>query len=355
MIAPSLDILGGQSIQARRLLDEFAKSTRVEVAFLPVNPRLWRRLGSLQRVKYVRTIVTSVSYVASLLWRVPRCDLVHAFSASYYSYLLAPLPALVIAKLMGRKTLLNYRSGEAPDHLASWPLSRRSIALLADRVVVPSPYLVDVFRHYNIEAEAISNFVPLQSLRYSARPKCAPRLLSNRNLEPLYNVACILRAFALVQRSYSGAELVVVGDGSLRGELEAMTSRLGLRNVHFRGRVSSERMAQLYTDSDIFVNAPNIDNMPSSIIEAFACGLPVVTTNAGGIPYIVEHERTGLMVERNDAPALAAAVTRLLADPALALRLATAARAECESRYAWQHVRDLWESLYERLAGKTGK
>lgn len=352
LVGPSLNILGGQAVQARRLLDGLTNSKRVEVSFLAVNPQLPGIFGYLQRIKYVRTIVTTIAYLSSLLRRVPHVDVVHAYSASYYSYLLAPLPALLVAKLFGRRSLLNYRSGEAPDHLARWPLSRRTIATIPDRIVVPSGYLVEVFRRFNITAHSIVNFVPIERLPYRQRTGFSPKLLSNRNLESLYNVGCVLHAFALIQQVHPEAELLIAGDGAQRRELESLTHTLSLRNVNFLGKVPSERMGELYDRCDLYVNTPNIDNMPASIIEAFACGLPVVTTNAGGIPFIVEHERNGLMVECNDAHALAASVLRLLEDQALARRLADAAREECVTRYVWPRVQAEWENCYEHLAAR---
>ena len=109
-------------------------------------------------------------------------------------------------------------------------------------------------------------------------------------------------------------------------------------------------MPELYDRADVFINASLIDNMPLSIIEAFAAGLPVVTTGAGGIPYIVEDGRNGLVVRCDDERALAQAVLRLFGEPGLAVRLLTAARADCD-RYTWTAVRDEWLLLYQELAG----
>ncbi|MBX5480171.1 MAG: glycosyltransferase family 4 protein, partial [Pyrinomonas methylaliphatogenes] len=100
----------------------------------------------------------------------------------------------------------------------------------------------------------------------------------------------------------------------------------------------------------IFLNSPNVDNMPNSIIEAFAAGTPVVTTDAGGIPYIVTHERTGLLVPKNDHEKLAASAIRLIEDQELASRIIANARDECR-KYVWENVRHDWLNLYERLAG----
>jgi glycosyltransferase involved in cell wall biosynthesis len=180
-----------------------------------------------------------------------------------------------------------------------------------------------------------------------------PVFLANRNLEPMYDVGCVLRAFALVQARHPHARLVVAGDGSRRGELEALAASLGLRDVSFVGRIDPARMNALYDEADVYLNASEIDNAPASILEAFASGVPVVTTNAGGIPYLVEHERTGMMVERGDHAGLAAAALRLLDEPALAAALIARAGEECRARYHWAAVRDQWLDLYRSLAGRA--
>jgi glycosyltransferase involved in cell wall biosynthesis len=175
-----------------------------------------------------------------------------------------------------------------------------------------------------------------------------PHFLSNRNFEPLYNVACTLRAFARVQREYPEASLVVAGDGTQRASLEALAAELGVRNVRFAGRTPPAEMPALYDAADVYLNSPDIDNMPNSVIEAFAAGLSVVTTDAGGIPFIVRHEENGLMVRSGDDEALAAQALRLLRDERLAARLSLRARQECLERYVWPAVREAWMALYAR-------
>ena len=351
LVGPSLDILGGQAVQAARLLERLRDVPGLEVGFLPVNPRLPGPLRALQRVKYLRTLATSAAYVASLLREVPRWDVVHAFSASYWSFLLAPLPAMAVAKLYGKATVLNYRSGEADDHLRHWPRSAAAMRRLADAIAVPSGYLVAVFARHGLRARSIFNFVDLERIPFRARPAPPrPHFLSNRNFEPLYNVGCVLRAFSRVQREVPAARLTVAGYGSQDAALRALARDLGLRNVEFTGRVPPERMPALYDDADVYLNAPDIDNMPNSVIEAYAAGLPVVTTDAGGIPYIVRDGETGLMVPRGDDAALAAAALRLLREPGLAHRLAARAREECVAKYTWAAVRHEWGDLYTGIA-----
>ncbi|MGH7713434.1 MAG: glycosyltransferase family 4 protein, partial [Gemmatimonadaceae bacterium] len=321
------------------------------VSFRAVNPRLPGPLRALQRVKYLRTVVTSMAYGWSLVRSLGRYDVVHCFSASYWSFMLAPLPAMAIARLYGKAVVLNYRSGQAQDHL-----TRSSVAVrfmrLAHAIVVPSGYLVDVFSRFGLTAQSIFNFVDVDAIRYRRREQLAPVFLSNRNFEAHYNVACVLRAFARVQAELPGARLIVAGDGPQRAMLHALAGELRLHNIEWRGPVPPAAMAELYDSADVYLNAPSIDNMPNSIIEAYAAGLPIVTTDAGGIPYIVTHEQTGLIVACDDDAAIAAAALRLVREPGLALRLADAGRSECLTKYVWPAVRDEWTRLYARLSDK---
>ena len=349
LVAPSLDILGGQAVQASRLFRSLQDVPSVVVDILPINPRLPGVLRLLQRVRYLRTVVTSVRYAWTLITRLARYDIVHVFSASYFSFLLAPTPALLVGRWYGKRVVLNYRSGEAEDHLRRWGRSVLAILRRADVLVVPSGYLVEVFRRVGLGARVVGNIVDLRQFAFRERKSLRPIFLSNRNLEVHYNVACVLRAFARIQRRRPEARLIVAGDGSQRGALLRLASELGLQNVEFVGRVTPARMPALYDTADVYLNAPDVDNMPASILEAFASGLPVVTTDAGGIPHIVRHDETGLIVPRGDHDAMAAAALRLLDDPVGAYRLTCRALDECRLRYAPDVVAAEWVRLYQGL------
>jgi glycosyltransferase involved in cell wall biosynthesis len=347
--APSLDILGGQSRQAVRLIEALSREIDIQVDFIPHNPRLPGTLRRLQSIKYIRTIVTTILYWALLLERVRKYHVIHVFSASYYSYLLSAMPALVVAKIFRKKSILNYRSGEAEDHLKNWKTAIPTIRL-ADEVIVPSGYLVDVFGRYGLKAQPIHNIVELDRFEFRERRPLRPVFLTSRLLEPLYNVPCVLRAFQIIQRHRPEASLTIAADGWMRKELETLAQKLGLRNTKFVGFVAFEEMPKLYDSADIYLTATNIDNMPSSVTECMATGLNVVTTDGGGaIPYIVTNEVTGLIVPRNDHEALAAAALRLLDDDELAVTLARNAREACV-KFTWRHVRQQWVTLYEKLA-----
>lgn len=351
IVAASLDILGGQAVQAERLIRYLQDEPSLTVAFLPINPRLPRILRKLQSIKYVRTVATSIFYVLNLLREVRRYDVIHIFSASYLSFLIAPTPAILVSKLYGKTILLNYHSGEAEDHLRRWPRSTSSMLNLVNKIVVPSEYLVRVFARFGYEACSIFNIIDLKRFEFRQRMKLRPVFLSNRNLEAHYGVEDLLRAFAFIQREIPEAVLTVVGDGSKRNALENLANELQLRNTNFVGRVEHDEINRHYSAADIYLNASKIDNQPLSILEAFACGLPVVTTDAGGIPDIVTDGITGFLVPVGNYELLAARALDLLADQEIAKTMTEQAQAEC-SRYTWSVVCPQWLDLYRSVAKK---
>jgi glycosyltransferase involved in cell wall biosynthesis len=352
IVAPSLDILGGQSVQADLLVRAWEPDPEVDAWLVPINPPLPPPVRWTKRVKYLRTVATECTYVPRLIREIGRADVVHVFSASYWSFLLAPVPAIAAAKLHRRPVVLNYHSGEAPDHLAKSPTARAILAGV-DRIVVPSAFLVRVFQRFDLGATAISNIVDLSRFTYRERCSTAPRILSTRSFEGLYNVACTIRAFRLVQDRYPDASLTLAGGGRHEGALRRLVSDLAVRNVTFAGRVPPDRVPGLYADHDVYLQSPNIDNMPLSVLEAFASGVPVVSTDVGGIPDIVTHRVTGLLAPAGDHAALAAHVLELVADPPLALSLARTA-AKSRDRYHWHSVRRHWLGLYRAMVTPPG-
>jgi glycosyltransferase involved in cell wall biosynthesis len=156
-----------------------------------------------------------------------------------------------------------------------------------------------------------------------------------------------VQAFAMVKRAYSEASLCLVGKGPAEEEIRELVKQLEL-NVLFAGPVAHEDISHYYDQNDIFINGSRLDNMPVSILEAFASGTPVVTTAPDGIRYLVEHERTGLLCEPGDWRGLAENVIRLLRDPELALRLAENALADSR-HYRWDAVRSQWLEVYRSL------
>lgn len=342
LVAPSLEILGGQGVQARALFEGLGRDG-FHVDFVPINPRFPAGLRWLRRGPYVRTLVNQALYLPSL-GRLRRADVVHVFSASYWSFLLAPVPAMLAARALGKHVVLHYHSGEAEDHLGRWGSLVHPWLRLAHEIAVPSGYLRDVFARHGHRARVIPNVVDTSSFRYRARRPLRPRLLSTRNFEPHYRVENTLLAFAMLLRRYPQATLTLAGYGSLEQRLREQAAALGGR-VRFAGRVPPHAMPRLCDEADVFVNSSVIDNQPVSVLEAFASGLPVVSTGTGDIGSMVRAGEAGVVVPPDVPEAMVRAVAGLLESHDHALRMAERARREA-ARYTWPVVREAWTQVY---------
>ncbi|MFL6451436.1 MAG: glycosyltransferase family 4 protein [Bryobacteraceae bacterium] len=348
LIGPSLDILGGQAVQATRLMSVLDQLPQLAMTFFPINPRPPKGLGWVRKVPYLRTLLTFALYNGRLLLEARRHEILHIFSAGLSSYTLWTIPALLIGRLYGKKLVLNYRDGQAEEHVTTWRTARPTLAL-ADRIVTPSGFLVDVFAKHGIKAQSIFNIIDVDRFIYRKRRTLRPKFMTNRILEPLYNVDCILKAFALIQERYPDASLTVAHDGCCRPALEQLAKDLKLKNTEFIGRVPHSQVPGLYDSADVYLTTPNIDCMPGSLLECFASGLPVVATKAGGIPYIATDRDSALLVDIDDHRAVASRAIELLEHAALVEAITEGGLREVQ-KYHWEPVRDQWAQLYQELA-----
>jgi L-malate glycosyltransferase len=347
IVAASLNYVGGQSAQADLLVLLWKDDPDVEMSFIAVDPPLPASFSSAERIRGLRTILREPVYFRDLWHGLRDVDVVHIFSASYWSFLLAPAPAVFLAKLRAKKTLIHYHSGEARDHMTRFR-SGPFVLSRVDEIVVPSGYLVDVFEEFGLQAEVVPNLVDLSQFHYRRRDPLRPYLVCTRGFSPYYSVDVVVRAFAEVRKAFPEARLDLVGGGPLEGEIRKLVSDVKVDGVNFTGVASRTEIGKYYDRADIFINASWLDNMPVSIIEAFGAGTPVVTTAPECMPYLVQHERTGLLSPVGDERALAANVIRLLREPGLARRLAENAHAESQ-KYTWEVVRGQWLNVYRGL------
>jgi L-malate glycosyltransferase len=347
IVAASTRWIGGQGVQADLLVRHWQNDLALRIHFVPIDPEMPAPLRWVGHIPFLRTLVRIPFYLVELWRAMGKTDIVHVFSASYSSFLLAPLPAWLIARIRRKKTLIHYHSGEARDHLRRSRIARRVLGA-SDRIVVPSQYLADVFGDYDLRTEVVPNFVDLTQFSHRSREVLGPRLVCTRGFHHYYSVDLVVRAFEIVKKQYSDATLCLVGQGPLRREIEGLVSQLGLTDVEFTGPIAHRNIARYYDQNDIFINASWLDNMPVSILEAFASGTPVVTTAPESIRYLVQHDETGLLCEPGNWNSLAGNVIRLLREPALARRLASNANT-ISKNYRWPIVRAQWLEVYRSL------
>jgi len=164
-----------------------------------------------------------------------------------------------------------------------------------------------------------------------------------KTLAPKYGIDLLLRAFARIAAACEPAallSLVIVGAGPQRAELEALCDALGIAGrVRFVGAVSHADVPLWLNQFDIYVAASRLDSesFGVAVLEASACGLPVVVSDVGGLPEVVVHDETGLVIPREDVSALATALQRLIASPDLRGRFGRAGRQRVLQHYEWQH------------------
>jgi glycosyltransferase involved in cell wall biosynthesis len=175
-------------------------------------------------------------------------------------------------------------------------------------------------------------------------------LIVTRNLEPIYDIPTAIRAIHGVRKVMPGARLTVAGTGPESGRLQALVEELGLQScVSFSGRIDNADIPGLYASADCMLNPSTVDNMPISILEAFASGVPVVSTAAGGIPDMVEDSVSALLVPISDSLQMGEAALRVLGNVSLAASMRNAGL-QAAARYAWPTVREQWLQVYRRLA-----
>jgi glycosyltransferase involved in cell wall biosynthesis len=225
----------------------------------------------------------------------------------------------------------------------------------ATSIIVPSGYLKQVFSEFNFTTQVIPNiinlerFKPIKNKRFNDKE---PHLIITRNLEPIYGIATAIKAMSIVKKSVPGFKLSIAGSGPQKEALQALVQELELeKNIYFTGKLQPDEVASLYQEADIMLNPTTVDNMPNSVLEAMASGVAVVSTNVGGIPYIVEDNKTALLVDVNNAEAMAEKIMKLLNDKQLYTNLLNNGLAEVQ-QYAWSYVRKQWIDLYQACVAK---
>ena len=334
---------GGMANQTRQLA-ELLQRDGAQVRLVRTNAPY--RPSVVQHLRFVREPFRFLPYVWQLWRAAGDADIFHVMANSGWAWHLRAAPAILIARARGISCVVNYRGGEAKEFL-----ERSSVAVLktmayASALVVPSAFLQGVFERWGVRSDVVPNVVDLARFRPDGSSKPYPHLVVARSLEAIYDIPTALRAFAIVRRELPEARFTVAGSGPEHAALGRLSADLGIAGaVDFCGRLDRDQMAELYRSASVVLNPSRVDNMPNSVLEAMASGAPVVSTSAGGVPFVLRDGVCGILVQPGDHVAMAAAALRLLNDRAYAKRLCEAALQEVQ-RYTWPHVRQRWAAAY---------
>lgn len=354
LVGPLAPPAGGMANQTRQLAELLA-GDGASVELVQVNAPY--RPDWIARIRGGRALFRLLPYLARLWHASGRADVVHVMANSGWSWDLFAAPAIWIASARRVPVIVNYRGGEADAFLAR-AAGRVSTSLRrAELLVLPSGYLREVFARYGMHGRIVPNIIDLD--RFSPGGKSrdfgAPKFVVARNLEPIYGIDIALRAFAIVLGRYPKASLAVTGSGPSEANLKALAQSLGIGDaVKFTGQLDRAVMQDLYKNTDIALNPSTVDNMPNSVLEALACGLPVVSTNVGGVPFMVTHGETALLVPPGQPEAMAEALLRLIEDAPLRARL-IAGGLHAARQYGWGAVKLVLAQAYEDALAQRGR
>ena len=355
LVGPLPPPAGGMANQTQQLA-ELLRAAGASVVLVQTNSPY--KPDWIATVPVVRALFRLLAYVVTLWKMAGEVDVMHVMANSGWSWHLFAAPAIWIARLRRVPVVVNYRGGEAEEFLARAQTSVRFSMRQASALIVPSGFLKEIFERFGMPAKIVPNIIDLA--RFHPRPDATPKkngkalhFVVARNLEPLYDNETALRAFRLLLVEYRDARLTIAGSGPDAALLKTLTTRLGIDDrVAFPGRLDREQMAALYREADVVVNPSLADNMPNSVLEAMASGVPVVSTNVGGVPFIVEDEITALLVSPGSPAQTADAMLRLAGKPSLRRQLASAGLAEVE-RYTWPRVAPLLADIYRSAMAGT--
>lgn len=358
LVGPMAPPAGGMALQTAQLAD-LLRRAGADVTLVQTNAPC--RPAWVARVPLLRALFRLLPYLARVWVMAGRCDVIHLMANSGWSWHLFAAPVLCLAQLRRVPVVVNYRGGGAATFMAqsAWVV-KRAMGLAA-ALIVPSNYLKDVFAVHGVVAAVVPNIVDLQRYRPrdagDLRPEHELHLIVTRNLEPVYDNATAVRALELIRRDCQQARITIAGSGPELSRLESLVHELGLQSqVMFAGRLDRDAMAALYRQADVMLNPSLTDNMPNSVLEALASGVPVVSTDVGGVKHLLSDGDTGLLVPPGRPQAMADAVLRLLASPELRERLVVNGL-RAVRRYTWVQVAPLLLSVYrqaQRLPGAKG-
>jgi glycosyltransferase involved in cell wall biosynthesis len=348
LVGPLPPPSGGMANQTRQL-GQLLSGEGVDVRIVRTNEPY--RPEWVSRLRGVRAAFRLIPYLSRLKHIAREVEVMHVMANSGWAWHLLAVPAIRVASRRSVPVVVNYRGGLAREFLAKSARRIRADMRLASVVIVPSRFLQAVFAEHGIRARIIPNIVNLATFRPAPEPHPpGSHIVITRNLEPIYGIDLAIRAAALLRRDFPDLRISIAGTGPARESLERLVEDLGLSGVvRFTGRLEVSEVAALYRDADIVLNASRADNTPNSLLEGAASGVPIVSTDVGGVPYLLEHQRTAWLVSPEDPTALAEGVATVLRSAPLRERLrenGLALARTCD----WTVVRAQWLGLYAQLA-----
>ena len=291
-----------------------------------------------QQLRLLDMILSTIKYA-----RIVDYIIIDTYSTSSFWYAFF---CSQIARIFNVKYISILHGGDLPKRLNKNPKLSRMLFKNAFQNVAPSKYLLSEFNKKGFQNVIyIPNSIEIKDYSFKERKVFEPKLLWVRAFSTIYNPKMAVDVLKKLQFHYPNATLTMVGpdkDGSMEATKQH-AKELDV-NVCFTNRLSKEDWVKLSEDFDFFINTTHFDNTPVSVMEAMALGLPVISTNVGGIPFLVKHNENAILVEANDSHAMTNAILSLINDNAKGFYLVKNARIFVE-QMDWDIVKNEWKEL----------
>lgn len=248
-----------------------------------------------------------------------------------------------LCRLLNLKYISKLHGGNLPNRYLKNPKLCNLIFNHSYKTIAPSSYLFDFFEKTGYKNLIyIPNTINLDNYQFYNRPTKEPKLLWVRSFSSIYNPKMAIRVFSEIKKEYPNAQLCMVGPDkeNMMQDCLAYSEKLNV-SVEFTGKLSKDQWIKLSKEYAIFINTTHFDNTPVSVIEAMALGLPVVSTNVGGIPFLLTDNENALLINDNDTDGMVRAIKRLIGDDNLRNRIVTNARLVVAD-FDWNIVKQKW-------------
>ena len=293
--------------------------------------------------------------VSNLAWRGGTLDLVIVHVYGGPSFVVEDA-ASGLARMRGTPVVMVLHGGALPSFFRRFPAWSKRVLSRASAIVTPSPYLHRAAESLGLKARVIPNFIDVAAYPFRERARLRPRMFWMRTFDPDYNPLMAVEVLRRVRERRPEAALMMRGqEKGMEAEVRRLADEHGLAGALDLGGFADQKAKTRAAEwADIFISTSHIDNMPVAVVEAAAMGMPVVCTAVGGVPDLLTHESTGMLVPDGDAAAMAEAVLRLLDNPDLAGRLSRGGR-ELARKSSWESVRAQWEALFAEVRSPGGR
>ena len=230
-------------------------------------------------------------------------NIFHIHGCSFFGFFPIVI-GVIIGRLLKKKIIITYHGGGLDEFINKYKTIVIYFFNKADIITVPSKYLQNILNDNSIKSKYLPNIIRDDNVYFKKRDILKPNLVVTRSFERVYNISLVLKAYKTIKLKYPEASLRLIGDGSLKNELVSLSKKLNLKDITFVGRVENKHIGDELNKSDIFINPSTKDSFAISMFEAFACGLPVISTNVGAIPDFIKDNENGFLIDSNSVEQL---------------------------------------------------